>query len=58
MGLDVTWGPFASFREVLGRYTVEQLRLLRDVHRMGREHNEQLAQEMRRLRFDDGADGG
>jgi hypothetical protein len=50
---DVIWGPFAAFREVLSRYTVEQLELLRDFHRMGREYNEQRAAEVRALRFDD-----
>jgi DNA-binding MarR family transcriptional regulator len=50
---EVIWGPFAMFREVLGRYTIEQLELLRDFHRMGREYNEQRAAEVRALRFDD-----
>lgn len=55
---EVIWGPFAMFREVLGRYTVEQLELLRDFHRMGREYNEQRAAEVRTLRFADGDRGG
>jgi hypothetical protein len=38
---------------VLGRYTAEELELLRDFHRMGRELNEQRAAEVRQLRFAD-----
>jgi DNA-binding MarR family transcriptional regulator len=49
----VIWGPFAMFREVLGRYTIEQLELLRDFHKMGREYNETRAAEVREIRFDD-----
>ena len=49
----VIWGPFAVFREVLKRYTVEELELLRDFPRVGREYNEQRAAEVRELRFDD-----
>jgi DNA-binding MarR family transcriptional regulator len=52
----VIWGPFAIFSEVLGRYTVEQLELLRDFHRMGREYNETRAAEVRTLRFDERPD--
>jgi hypothetical protein len=37
---------------VLGRYTVEQLELLRDFHRMGREYNEERAAVVRQMRFD------
>ena len=51
----VIWGPFAMFREVLSKYTVEQLELLRDFHRMGREYNETRAAEVREIRFDDAA---
>ena len=51
----VIWGPFQMFREVLSKYTVEQLELLRDFHRMGREYNETRAKEVRELRFDDAA---
>ena len=54
---EVIWGPFAMFREVLSRYTVELLELLRDFHRMGREYNEQRAAEVRALRFDAEATG-
>jgi len=50
---EAIWGPFAMFREVLGRYTVEQLELLRDFHRMGREYNEQRAAIVREMRFED-----
>jgi DNA-binding MarR family transcriptional regulator len=50
---DVIWGPFAMFREVLSRYTVEQLELLRDFHRMGREYNERRAAEVRAMRLAD-----
>ena len=53
--IDVIWGPFAMFREALRRYSVEQLELLRDFHRTGREYNEQRALEVRKLRFDDDA---
>lgn len=53
--VDVIWGPFAMFREALRRYSVEQLELLRDFHRTGREYNEQRALEVRKLRFDDDA---
>jgi hypothetical protein len=53
---DVIWGPFAMFHEVLSRYTAEQLELLRDFHRMGREYNEQRAAEVRALRFGDGTE--
>jgi hypothetical protein len=49
----VIWGPFAAFREVLAKYTIEQLELLRDFHKMGREYNEQRAAEVRKLRFED-----
>jgi DNA-binding MarR family transcriptional regulator len=49
----VIWGPFAKFREVLAKYTIEQLELLRDFHKLGREYNEQRAAEVRTLRFDD-----
>jgi DNA-binding MarR family transcriptional regulator len=52
---EVIWGPFAMFRDVLARYTVEQLELLRDFHRMGREYNEQRAKEVREIRFEDAA---
>jgi len=53
---EVIWGPFAMFHEVLSRYTAEQLELLRDFHRMGREYNEQRAAEVRALRFGDGTE--
>ena len=46
-------GPFAMFGEVLGKYTIEQLELLRDFHRIGRECSERRAAEVRSLRFDD-----
>jgi DNA-binding MarR family transcriptional regulator len=48
---EVIWGPFEIFREVLGAYTVEQLELLRDFHRLGREYNETRAAEVRKLRL-------
>jgi len=48
----VIWGPMADFSKVLAHYTVEELTLLRDFARMGREHNEQRAAEVRELRFD------
>ena len=48
----VIWGPFAVFRDVLKRYSIEELELLRDFHRVGRQYNEQRAAEVRELRFD------
>ena len=50
---DAIWGPHEFFVEVLGRYTIEQLELLRDFHRTGREFNERRAAEVRGMRFDD-----
>jgi DNA-binding MarR family transcriptional regulator len=49
----VIWGPLAELHRTLGSYSVEQLELLRDFSRMGREHNERRAAEVRELRFDD-----
>jgi DNA-binding MarR family transcriptional regulator len=49
----VIWGPYSVFQEMLGRYTVEQLELLRDFHRTGREFNERRAAEVRGMRFED-----
>jgi DNA-binding MarR family transcriptional regulator len=49
---EAIWGPFSVFNEVLGRYTVEQLELLRDFHRMGRTYNEERAAVVRKMRFD------
>ena len=48
----VIWGPFAEFRSVLARYTIDELTLLRDFARTGREYNERRAAEVRELRFD------
>jgi DNA-binding MarR family transcriptional regulator len=48
----VIWGPFAVFTEILGRYTIAELELLRDFHKMGREYNEQRAAEVRKIRFE------
>jgi len=50
---EAIWGPFAMFHDVLAGYTVEQLELLRDFHRMGREYNEQRAAIVREMRFED-----
>jgi DNA-binding MarR family transcriptional regulator len=47
------WGPHAFFGEVLSRYTNEELELLREFHRIGREFNERRAAEVRGMRFDD-----
>ena len=47
------WGPHAYFVEMLGRYTIDELELLRDFHRTGREYNERRAAEVRGLRFED-----
>ena len=46
------WGPHEFFVEMLSRYTNEELELLRDFHRIGREFNERRAAEVRGLRFD------
>jgi hypothetical protein len=50
---EVIWGPYSFFQEMLGRYTIEQLELLLDFHRVGREFNERRAAEVRGMRFDD-----
>jgi DNA-binding MarR family transcriptional regulator len=34
---EVIWGPYSFFQEMLGGYTIEQLELLLDFHRVGRE---------------------
>jgi DNA-binding MarR family transcriptional regulator len=47
----VIWGPFSVFREALAQYTVEQLELLIEFHRMGREYNEARAAEVRQMRL-------
>lgn len=47
------WAPHAFFGEMLSRYTIEELELLREFHRIGREFNERRAAEVRGLRFDD-----
>lgn len=52
---EAIWGPYEFFVQMLGRYTVEQLELLRDFHRMGREYNETRAAEVRQMRFGDEA---
>jgi len=45
---DEVYGPLAELGQQLGdRYTVEQLELLHDFHRRGREINERLAGELR-----------
>jgi hypothetical protein len=38
---------------VVARYTVEELQLLLDFDRMGREYDERRAAEVRTLRFED-----
>ena len=48
----VIWGPMADFSKELARYTVDELTLLRDFARIGREHNERRAAEVRELRFE------
>lgn len=48
----VIWGPFQIFGEILARYTVAELELLRDFHKMGREFNQQRAIEVRSIRFE------
>jgi DNA-binding MarR family transcriptional regulator len=52
------WGPFSDLREALGRYTAEQLELLRDFHRMSREHNQARAAEVRAMHAQDRLGGG
>ncbi len=49
----IIWGPLATFHETLSSLTMEQLELLSEFHRRGREYNEQRAAEVRELRFDD-----
>ena len=49
----VIWGPLAELHQALAGYSVEQLELLRDFSRMGREYNLRRAAEVRELRFDD-----
>jgi hypothetical protein len=51
--VEVIWGPYSFFQEMLGRYTIEQLELLRDFHRAGREFNERRAVEVRAMRIGD-----
>ncbi len=46
------WGPLGDFRQELGRFTVEQLRLLSDFHARAREINQRRAAEVRELRFE------
>jgi DNA-binding MarR family transcriptional regulator len=46
------WGPLAELHKALSRYTVEELTLLRDFVKTGREYNEQRAAEVREIRFD------
>jgi DNA-binding MarR family transcriptional regulator len=50
---EVIWGPFSVFKDVLARYTTEELELLLDFHRVGREYNERRAVEVRGIRFED-----
>ena len=40
----VIWGPFADFHHGLASYSIEELTLLRDFARMGREYNESAPQ--------------
>jgi DNA-binding MarR family transcriptional regulator len=49
---DEIWGPLGDFRRELGRFTTDQLELLRDFHRRARELNQRRAAEVRELRFD------
>jgi DNA-binding MarR family transcriptional regulator len=46
------WGPLGDFRRELGRYTLDELELLRAFHERARELNERRAAEVRELRFD------
>ena len=48
----VIWGPLAELHQALSKYSVEELTLLRDFARMGRQYNERRAAEVRELRFD------
>jgi DNA-binding MarR family transcriptional regulator len=48
----VIWGPLAELHQALSRYTGEELTLLRDFAKMGRQYNEQRAAEVRELRFE------
>jgi DNA-binding MarR family transcriptional regulator len=49
---DAIWGPLGDSRGELGRFTTDQLELLRDFHRRARELNQRRAAEVRELRFD------
>jgi DNA-binding MarR family transcriptional regulator len=46
------WGPMGDFRGELSRYSLDELRLLRDFHRRARELNERRAAEVREMRFE------
>jgi DNA-binding MarR family transcriptional regulator len=47
------YGPFADFREAIERYTLEELRLLRDFHLRSRDYNRQVAAKAREVSFED-----
>ena len=47
------WGVFAEFREAIERYSMEELRLLRDFHLRARDYNLHAAAKARELTFDD-----
>jgi DNA-binding MarR family transcriptional regulator len=47
----VIWGPFSAFHDALAKYTAEQLELLIEFHRTGREYNEARAAEVRQMRL-------
>jgi DNA-binding MarR family transcriptional regulator len=47
------WGVFAEFREAIERYSMQELRLLRDFHLRARDYNLHAAAKARELTFDD-----
>jgi DNA-binding MarR family transcriptional regulator len=51
------YGPFSEFRVALERYTVEELKVLRDFHLQARDYNRQTAAKARGVSFEDGGSG-
>jgi DNA-binding MarR family transcriptional regulator len=49
----VLWGSFADFRDALNRYSLKELRLLRDFHLRARDYNRQAAAKAREVSFED-----
>jgi DNA-binding MarR family transcriptional regulator len=47
------WGSFGEFRKALGRYSLEELRVLRDFHRRACDYNRDAAAKARETSFED-----